>query len=438
MPSTRALLTAAVAASCTCGCAVTAQRDTGIGIADLEARVREGQKPYTPDCTSYDGLPTADEFEAITKENTPVVFRNAWLAFGPRVRKWGSRAYLLEKLGHLVNPTSLFDLDRAKDGGDRFSTRAIRSKKTGKYNLLLPYKEDWTIRQLIEYDWRGEDNPNQRGERRRVLAFAEQADSYNLDEFVSSPPPGEPCEDPVTVPELHADVALGAFLRDSYAELVHFNLWLGKIPDAKDGRHPGREAAGSEHAGPEGGGHEGAPPAKDQPAPGRFVKEATLHYDPNDNLLLMLSGTKTVNMYADADRENVYDQKMPQYDRQDPWDPEARLAKPRYEGDVISERNNFSPFNPLKPDFVNLPKARHARRKTCTLQPGDMLYMPALTWHQVISTPDEHELNIAANMWFYAKCGDTSPYTRVPMAVCGQFGDEVAGEDFRDEGGQYD
>ena len=116
---------------------------------------------------------------------------------------------------------------------------------------------------------------------------------------------------------------------------------------------------------------------------------------------------------------------------------EARLAKPRYEGNVISERNNFSPFNPLKPDFVNLPKARHARRKTCTLQPGDMLYMPALTWHQVISTPDEHELNIAANMWFYAKCG-TSPYTRVPMAVCGQFGDEVAGEDFRDEGGQYD
>ena len=376
----------------------------------MEKRVRAATAPYSPGCETFHGLPTAAEFEAITARNTPVVFRDAWLAFGPRVRRWADREYLVSELGHLVNPTSLFDLDRKKDHGDRFSTRAVLSKRTGTYSLILPYKEDWTIKKLVEHDWNGG------GARDRVMAFAEQADSFNVDEWCKNPEPGQPCEDPVTVPELHQDVELAPFLMDSYADLVHFNLWLGKIPDAPDGAHPGREhnATGT------------APKA-------RFIKEATLHHDPNDNLLLMLAGTKTVYMYGDNDNDNVYYQSMPQFDRNDPFDPELRLAEPRIEGDAHVERQNFSPFNPLKPDYELLPRARAAKLKKCTLLPGDMLYMPQLTWHNVVSTPQEGtELNIAANMWFTAKCGSTSPYHRVSMAACGMFRKEFDDADNRE------
>eukprot|EP00937_MAST-01D_sp_MAST-1D-sp2_P000026 g26.t1 len=361
----------------------------------------------------YARMPTAVEFERITSANTPVIFSNAWNMFGPRVAQWRDRAYLLEHFGSVRNPTSLFDIDRKKDPGDRFTTRPVRKKRGTGYNLVLPYKEDWTIRKLVESEWR----------ETRALAFAEQADALNIDSFVTDPPAGQPCESPVSEPRLWADVGpLAPFLRESFAEVMHFNLWLGKIPNAPDGRHPGRRSGGG--AGP---------------IPGRFVKEAALHHDPNDNLLLQLSGNKTVWMYGMADWERMYPQEMPQFDKLNPFDRHGKLAVPRISevtagsaGSAHETRNNFSPLNPHAPDYEALPLAKGARLKKCELRPGDALYMPALTWHDVISTPDAQELNVAANAWMWAKCGSKSPYKRVSLAACARYVDEVDRPGFTD------
>eukprot|EP00937_MAST-01D_sp_MAST-1D-sp2_P002543 g2543.t1 len=373
---------------------------------EWEQRLVDATAPFSPGCERYDVLPTAADFERIAAANTPVVFSNAWNMFGPRVAKWHDPAYLQERYGDVEVGVSIFDIDRTKDNGDRFTTRPVQRDDGAGYNLVEPHKEDWTLRRVMRHDWR----------RTRLMAFAEQASAYRLDDRVSEPLPGRPCESPVSRPKLWRDVGpLAPMLRDLSAEVMHLNLWFGKIPRAQDGRHPGRRG------------------------PGRsFVKEAALHFDAQDNVLLQLAGNKTVMMYGMADWDRMYPHRMPLFQKRSPRDLRGGKRKGGGAGEVASggggagtgagageARGNFSPFNPLAPDYSVLPLARGARLKKCELTPGDALYMPALTWHDVISTPDERELNVAANAWLGARCGGMPLRgLAVSLAVCARFRDD--------------
>jgi len=390
----------------TCGCTlrlafvvVGVYAAPKLDFESLERSLINITRPYTPDCERVAGLPqTKAQWQRVVAANTPLIFHDGADIFGPQVAMWGNRSYLLQRLGKIKLLTSVFDIDRTADAADRFTTRPIRSRRSGDYKLVMALKKDMTIGEMIRHDWRAT----------RQLVFAEQADAYNVIEM--HPPLGMPRRSPIRRKGLYEDIALAPFLRERPGtEMIHFNLWMGKIPSARDGRHPGRK--------------DGV-----EPIPGMYVKEAALHNDANDNLLLQLSGTKTVWMYGMADSKRLYEQDMLVYEKTG----RGLQLRKFYQQGEHHMINNFSPFNPLKPDYNELPRAREARLKRCTLKPGEVLYMPAGTWHDVISTPDKDELNIAANLWSWTKCGNRSPFKRVTGAMCENFPREVADPRFEE------
>ncbi|XP_071792326.1 tRNA wybutosine-synthesizing protein 5-like [Asterias amurensis] len=105
------------------------------------------------------------------------------------------------------------------------------------------------------------------------------------------------------------------------------------------------------------------------------------HYDIMDNLLIQISGHKRVVFFSPQDATHLY-----------------------LTGDksaVLDIEN---------PDFSRYPAFRHARPMECHLQPGDVLFIPALWFHNVRSL----DFSVAVNVFFRhleANCYDTKdPY----------------------------
>lgn len=61
----------------------------------------------------------------------------------------------------------------------------------------------------------------------------------------------------------------------------------------------------------------------------------------------------------------------------------------------------MSPVDILKPDYDRFPKFKDARALNCTINEGDVLFMPSFWWHEVQSYPSEKEQrNVAVNFWY--------------------------------------
>lgn len=61
---------------------------------------------------------------------------------------------------------------------------------------------------------------------------------------------------------------------------------------------------------------------------------------------------------------------------------------------------NFSPVDINDPDLSRYPEFVHARPVHVELEAGDMLYLPAAWWHQVVSSTDGEGRCLAVNLWF--------------------------------------
>jgi len=60
----------------------------------------------------------------------------------------------------------------------------------------------------------------------------------------------------------------------------------------------------------------------------------------------------------------------------------------------------MSPVDIAAPDLKRFPKFTEAKRLSCVLNPGDVLFMPAFWWHEVQSYPDVvQRRNLAINYW---------------------------------------
>ncbi|KAG1653659.1 tRNA wybutosine-synthesizing protein 5 [Nymphon striatum] len=91
------------------------------------------------------------------------------------------------------------------------------------------------------------------------------------------------------------------------------------------------------------------------------------HYDIMDNLLIQVTGTKDVTLFSPADSRYLY-----------------------MDGDksaVLDIEN---------PDLYEFPKFSKAIPHKCTLLPGDVLFIPALWFHNVIS----HSISVAVNVFW--------------------------------------
>lgn len=119
---------------------------------------------------------------------------------------------------------------------------------------------------------------------------------------------------------------------------------------------------------------EGSPVPSLVPAGRHFVNlwigartRSGLHYDPMDNCLLQLHGSKVAILAAPADRRNLY----PFADN---------VAKSR--------------IDPEAPDAARFPRVQEATLFTGELAPGDLLYIPRGWWHFLRAPASSISLNL--------------------------------------------
>ena len=100
---------------------------------------------------------------------------------------------------------------------------------------------------------------------------------------------------------------------------------------------------------------------------------SNLHFDPIDNCLCMIRGRKHLRLFAPEQ-----------------W---SHLHLPSTFG---LENPLHSPVDAARPDYERFPNFQQARYQVCTLEPGELLYMPAGVWHHVRS----EGFNVAVNLWW--------------------------------------
>lgn len=153
-------------------------------------------------------------------------------------------------------------------------------------------------------------------------------------------------------------------------------------------------------------------------------KISKLHNDPDDNILVVLSGSKTVYLVEPVKYWKAL------YVGYFPVLQSRRVAPGQFEFNETDEVfNHFVPIDVLDPDVQRFPAARRLIQENavveCHLGPGDMLLLPATWWHQVhnhvtdVKKPSENNkdetssssstassssppVNIAVNFWFEA------------------------------------
>ena len=139
-------------------------------------------------------------------------------------------------------------------------------------------------------------------------------------------------------------------------------------------------------------------------------KVSKLHFDNYDNILAVLSGTKTVYLLDPIHLHRIYPSEVPFYSdvRRSPGVYKRTRAR-------TQRVRHFSPVDVLNPDLDRFPLFRDVVDNNllteCHVGPGDLLLLPALWWHEVHndvpegsyykgSDGDEAGANVAVNYWY--------------------------------------
>lgn len=97
-----------------------------------------------------------------------------------------------------------------------------------------------------------------------------------------------------------------------------------------------------------------------------------LHFDLPHNLVAQVYGRKRFVVFPRAETRKLYPE---------PW---------------LSSAPHLSRVDPESPDYARFPRLRRARGFACTLEPGDMLFIPSRSWHHARSSTT----SISTNFWW--------------------------------------
>ncbi|CAO3652377.1 unnamed protein product [Cunninghamella echinulata] len=121
----------------------------------------------------------------------------------------------------------------------------------------------------------------------------------------------------------------------------------------------------------------------------------SLHKDPYENLYAVVRGQKTFILYPPIEymclHESIYPSAI------------YKPSKNKGEFDIVPLGNDtkvpWVPVNPLDPSSKEkYPRFKYAQPITVVVEEGDMLYLPALWFHQVLQEGDRGV--IAVNYWY--------------------------------------
>jgi ribosomal protein L16 Arg81 hydroxylase len=99
--------------------------------------------------------------------------------------------------------------------------------------------------------------------------------------------------------------------------------------------------------------------------------ETRLHYDFSHNLFVQLHGRKRFQLFSPGDSTRLYRYPLKHW------------------------YAHFSQVDITKPDFTRFPRFEDATQITCTLEPGDVMFLPVYWWHQ----PRCLDTSISVSMW---------------------------------------
>jgi len=123
---------------------------------------------------------------------------------------------------------------------------------------------------------------------------------------------------------------------------------------------------------------------------GNSKATTSLHKDPYENLYCVVKGEKTFTLFPPCDRlflpYKIYPMGQYVYDH----------AKGLWNILEIDGTTPWIAIDPLNPDTKSYPQCKNARPITCTVKPGEILYLPSLWFHHV----QQADQTIAVNYWY--------------------------------------
>ena len=383
------------------------------------ARAPRGGSRWPSKCPEFvAAMPSARAFARLQRGRVPFVVRRASELFDPEVAKLADPAFLSAQpgLGDARVDASVFPRRRSSEGaagstggghrggGGHKSTFPVNASRwfprqpAERELLLQPFSLEMSMREAVARLWGNrssqDDDDDGGGGGGDYAIGLEQASFFQE---------GDPPELPLSA--LRRVLRWVPPLFGQLGDLAAVNLWLGRV-DGGRGKH------------------------------------TPLHVDGADNFLLVLGGRKKVLMFSYADSHNLYAKTMLRVGAEDPRkrnssdggsrplaadaaeallaydvavgaaedddareeDADARAEREKEEDGGGLLADNFAPVDTQRPDAGRFPHFRAAQPLVCTLDAGDMLYMPQLTWHDIQSygpDPATHDgVSAALNFWF--------------------------------------
>eukprot|EP00933_Yihiella_yeosuensis_P062829 TRINITY_DN65837_c0_g1_i1.p1 TRINITY_DN65837_c0_g1~~TRINITY_DN65837_c0_g1_i1.p1 ORF type:complete len:381 (+),score=48.25 TRINITY_DN65837_c0_g1_i1:44-1186(+) len=306
-------------------------------------------------CRRLPNLPqSVEEFEEIIRAGEPVIFENARSTFGPTVESFFDFEALRRRLGD--QPMSFSRWDHFQRPGQGLtSSRGDGVEQLG----LIPIENGTRIWRPFEIKMTINEVLTTLDKLPNSIFFAEQDAIYHS-------------ENKGTSPMFHSSFAeLPDFLLEDNSRIEAMNMWVGLNLD----------------------------PNKS--------KESHLHEDGSDNLMLQIFGRKEWILYEHDQAEYLY--LRPLISRMAPPPDDLRSVAKDELKQSSTPLENFSPVDPVHPDFSRFPLFEKASAVRCTQEAGSALFFPSNTFHHVISYGDgdsKNNKNVGINIWFEPECGE--------------------------------
>ncbi|KNC81708.1 hypothetical protein SARC_05980 [Sphaeroforma arctica JP610] len=129
---------------------------------------------------------------------------------------------------------------------------------------------------------------------------------------------------------------------------------------------------------------------------GTHLSTSSLHKDHYENLYVVIQGEKHFTLLPPTDVPYLHTQEFPPAIYSKHTDTHTWSVQPQTDTDKVP----WIPVDTDKPDLQKFPKFKLATPVRCTVKPGEMLYLPAMWYHQVSQSSTNGDPVIAVNYWY--------------------------------------